>query len=68
VIFAMTQARQGLRWLGWFGQLPASDLHSQPSGMFAALNAGWSLALLIPVFASLVLVGALLVYLSGERQ
>jgi hypothetical protein len=68
VIFAMTQARQGLRWLGWFEQLPAADLHTQSSGLLAALNPGWGLALLIPVFASLVLVGALFVYLAGERQ
>jgi hypothetical protein len=67
--FVLSQARHGLRWLDWLGQqLPASDQHSPPPSVLTALNPGSGLAVMISVFATLVLVGALIVYLADERN
>jgi hypothetical protein len=62
-----SQARHGLRWLDWLTSNPIPDLHSQ-SSLLTSTNPDFGLALLIPIFATLVLIGALIVYLAGERQ
>jgi hypothetical protein len=60
--FAVSQARHGLRWLNWVGQ---SGESFNPA---AWLSAGGSLVVLIPVFAMVALVGAVVVYFAAERQ
>jgi hypothetical protein len=68
VVFAISQARHGIRWLDWLGQSPDSATHLQWLSALMPSNPGWSLALLIPVLAMLALLGAVAVYLSAERQ
>ncbi|MGD0632337.1 MAG: hypothetical protein ABR987_23685 [Terracidiphilus sp.] len=57
-VFAFSQARNGLRWL------EASESFN-PS---AWVSAGGSLIVLIPVFAMVALVGAVVVYIAAERH
>lgn len=64
VAFAITQARQGLRWLSWAGDA----VHAQGFSPSVWLSSGGSLTILIPVFAMAALVGAVVVYLTVERQ
>ena len=61
-MFAVSHARHGLRWLEWVGQ---SGESFHPAGW---VSAGGSLVVLIPVFAMVVLVGAVVVYIAAERQ
>ena len=64
----ISQARHGLRWLDWVNWL---DWNGQPCESFnpaAWLSAGGSLVVLIPVFAMVALVGAVVVYIAAERQ
>jgi hypothetical protein len=65
---AISQARHGLRWLDWLGQSQGAALDLQAFNPLTLLNAGWSLAVLIPILATLALLGAVAVYLAGERQ
>jgi len=65
---AITQARHGLRWLDWLGQSQLSGFHVQTFNPAAMLGSGWGLTVLIPVLATLVLLGAVVVYLAAERQ
>ena len=60
--FAISQARHGLRWLDWVGQ---SGESFNPA---AWISAGGSLIVLIPVFAMVALVGAVVVYIAAERH
>jgi hypothetical protein len=60
--FAISQARHGMRWLDSVGQ-PGESFHPA-----AWLSAGGSLVVLIPVFAMVALVGAVVVYFAAERQ
>ncbi|MGO9340222.1 MAG: hypothetical protein ACLPY1_22230 [Terracidiphilus sp.] len=57
-VFAITQARHGLRWLE-----ASESFH--PVAWFGA---GGSLLVLISVFAMVALVGAVLVYIAAERH
>lgn len=62
--FAISQARHGLRWLEW-----ADDaVHGPVFSPSAWLSSGGALAVLIPVLATVALVGAVVVYLAVERQ
>jgi len=65
---AINQARHGLRWLDWLSQSQGAGLDLQSFNPHALLNAGWSLTILIPILATLALVGAVAVYLGTERQ
>ena len=56
-VFAISQARHGLRWL-------EAGESFKPS---AWLSAGGSLMVLIPVFAMVTVVGAVVVYIAAER-
>jgi hypothetical protein len=67
-VLAITQARHGLRWLDWLGQSQITALHFQTFNPSSVLGSGWSLAVLIPVLATLALLGAVVVYLAAERQ
>jgi hypothetical protein len=61
-VFAISQARHGLRWLDWVGQ-PGESFN-----LSAWFNAGGSLVVLIAVFAMVALVGAVVVYVAAERH
>ena len=67
--FLASQATRGLAWLPWLKALPqASALHLEalvPTGLFSS---GWSLMVLIPVLATLALLGGVAVYLASEKQ
>jgi hypothetical protein len=65
--FAISQARHGLRWLDWLGQ-SGSSLRVESISPSTWLSAAGSLAVLIPVFAMVALVGAVVVYIAAERQ
>jgi hypothetical protein len=67
--FVVSQARHGLGWLTWLERLPqARTLHLEVLLPSAFFNSGWSLYLLIPVLATLALVGGVVVYLASEKQ
>lgn len=69
VAFLAYQARHGLAWLSWLEQLPqAYSLHLDNLSQSALLNPGWSFLVLIPVTATLALLGGVLVYLASEKQ
>jgi len=65
---AISQARHGLRWLDWLMAWLGDALPTQMFSPSAWLSSGGSLMVLIPVFATVVLVGAVAVYLTAERQ
>jgi hypothetical protein len=67
-VFAVTQARHGIRWLDWLGQSQDSTTHFQWLNVLMLWNPGWSLTVLIPVLATLALLGAVAVYLGAERR
>jgi hypothetical protein len=67
VALAFSQARHGLRWLNWIEQSQGSPLDLQAFNPTTLLTSGWSIAWVIPVLATLALVGAVAVYLAGER-
>jgi hypothetical protein len=73
--FLATQATHGLHWVGWFdglswpSQVPqAPALHLEtllPSTLF---NSNVSLLVLIPILATLALLGGVAVYLASEKN
>jgi hypothetical protein len=67
-VIAISQARNGLRWLEGLGQAGSAALHSDSLNPSAWLNSFGSLVVLIPVLATAALVGAVVVYLTAERQ
>ena len=75
VSFLATQATSGLRWLSWFTEFPAaSAIHLEslwPSALLSSsslFSSTWGLPLLIPVCATLALLGGVAVYLALEKQ
>jgi len=69
--FAISQAHHGVRWLDWLdwmAQSQSASPHVEPFSASTLLSSGGSLMILIPVFATLALVGAVAVYLAVERQ
>lgn len=67
--FIVSQATHGIQWLPWLEQLPQSQsLHFEVLWPSALFSAGWSFTVLIPVLATLALVGGVAVYLVSERQ
>jgi hypothetical protein len=69
VAFLAYQARNGVGWLSRLEQLPESySLHLDNLSQSALLNPGWSLMVLIPALATLVLLGGVVVYLASEKQ
>ena len=66
-----TQARQGLNWVSWFGQLGqaqmgAFDLQTLwPGNLF---NSGWSLMVILPALATLAVVSGVVVYLASDKK
>ena len=68
IAFAISQARHGLHWLDWLGQQGTSALRLESLSPSAWFSSGWSLTVLIPIFATVALVGAVAVYLGAEKQ
>ena len=67
--FLAAQATQGLAWLSWLRALPqASALHLEALMSSGLFNSGWSPMLVIPVLATLALLGGVAVYLASEKQ
>jgi len=67
--FLTFQARDGLNLLSWLKHHPeALALHLEVLWPSALFSSGWSLALLIPVFATLALLSGVVVYLALEKQ
>jgi hypothetical protein len=66
--FAIGQARHGLRWLDWLGQSSSAALHVESLGPSAWLISGGTLMVLIPIFATVALLGAVAIYLAAEKQ
>jgi hypothetical protein len=67
--FLVYQARHGFNWLSWLEQLPQSQpIHFEVLWPSALFTSGWSFTLLIPVLATLALVGGVAVYLVSENQ
>jgi hypothetical protein len=65
----VSQARHGFNWLTWLEQQPQSQpIHFEVLWPSALFTSGWSFTLLIPVLATLALVGGVAVYLVSERQ
>ncbi len=62
-VVAVSQARQGLRWLEW----GSAALHSETLSPAEWWSYAGTLFVLIAVFATVAMVGAVLVYLSAER-
>jgi hypothetical protein len=67
--FLASQARHGLSWLTWLEGLPQAGAgRLQDFWPSTLLSSGWSLTLLIPVLATLALLGGVAVYLTSEKQ
>lgn len=66
-VFTVTQARHGLRWLDWFAQTSSAAAHADASSSTLPSMSG-SFPILIAVFATLALIGAVVVYLTAEKQ
>jgi hypothetical protein len=64
----ISQARHGVRWLDWLGQLQLSALHVESANASSWIGSAGGLLVLLPVFATLLLVGAVVVYLAAERR
>jgi hypothetical protein len=64
----ISQARHGVRWLDWLAQLQVSALHVESSSTSSWIGWGGGLLVLLPVFATLALVGAVVVYLAAEKR
>jgi hypothetical protein len=65
----VSQARQGFSLLSWMQQLAQSRaLHLEVLWPATLFNSGWSLMVMIPLLATLALVGCAAVYLASERQ
>ncbi len=67
-VATITQARHGLRWFDWLGQAQGAAIDRQTFNPLTLLNSGWNLSALIPILATLALLGAVAVYLATERQ
>jgi len=65
----VSQARHGLKWLSWFSEIPqAGSLRLEalwPSAAFSSIS---TFALLIPILATLALIGGIAVYFATEKQ
>jgi hypothetical protein len=66
--FLVSLAAHGLRWPSWSQPSSASGLHLGALWPAALFNSGWSFAVLIPIFATLVLLSGVVVYLASEKQ
>jgi|SRR5580658_3236153 hypothetical protein len=64
----ISEARHSFRWFDWLGQSQISTSLVQAFNPTAWLNSGLSLTVLIPVLATVALLGAVVVYLAAERQ
>jgi hypothetical protein len=69
VVFLVSQASHGLRWMAWFNKLqPSVALHLQMTWPSDLLSSGWILMIVIPVFATVLLLSGALIYFASEKQ
>ncbi len=69
VVFLAYQARNGIGWLTWLEEIPeAHTPHFESLWHSTLLNSGWSLMLLIPLLATLALLGGVAVYLASKEE
>jgi hypothetical protein len=66
--FVASQASRGLHWLNWFAQSQPEPIHLSVALPTSPAASGWSLGVLIPIFATVALVSAVAVYLASEKQ
>lgn len=67
--FVVWQVRQGLSWLAWIGQLPPARMPNLAGLWSSALfNSAWSWVVLVPILATVALLGGVVVYLAADRQ
>jgi hypothetical protein len=67
----VSQARHGLNWLSWLDQFPQlqfASLNLQALLPTVPFSPGWSLSLLIPVLATVAVLGGVAVYLASEKR
>jgi hypothetical protein len=67
-VVVVSQAWHGVRWMDWLGQAQMADVHLQSFNPLTVLNPGWSLPVLIPVIATVAMLGAVVVYLAANRN
>jgi len=68
MLLAATEARHGLQWLQALAQSSTAALHLDAQSSASWLSSASSLGILIPILASAAVVGAVVVYFSGERR
>lgn len=68
VVAVAVQARQGFPWLAWLTQGWLTQQHAESLSPSALLASGGALAILIPLFAMVAVVGAVVVYFAAERH
>jgi len=70
MVFVISQARHGLHWLDWLGSLGQSNaaVHVDSLSPSAWFSSGGTLMVLIPIFATIALLGAVAVYFAAEKQ
>jgi hypothetical protein len=64
----ISQAHRGLLWLDWLMQAGNATLHLQPLSHSDIFTSGWGILAVIPAFAAIAFVGAVVVYWATERQ
>lgn len=64
----VSQARHGISWLAGVGQSQNAFQHAEPFSATILLASNGGLAILISVFAILALVGAVVVFVTAQRQ
>jgi hypothetical protein len=66
---AIFEARQGIAWLTWLQQLPqAAALQWQDLLSSSFAGPGWTWTILVPVAATLALLGGVAVYMATDTQ
>jgi hypothetical protein len=68
---AVSQATHGFRWLSWLEQIPQPQFAPLSTDFFspaALFTSGSTLLVLMPVLATLALLGGVVVYLASEKQ
>ena len=69
IAYLVSFARSGLPRINWLEQLPQPhSLHLEILWPSALFDTGWSLLALIPVLATLALLGGVALYLASEKR
>jgi hypothetical protein len=69
IAYVVSLVRSGFSWTNWLGELPQPrSLHLEILWPAAFFDSGLSLLALIPVLATLALLGGVAVYLASEKR